>query len=324
MEVIFLGTSSGTPTRTRNVSAIAVRRKQAKSWCMVDCGEGTQHQILKSELSLMHLEAILITHVHGDHCFGLPGLLSSATMLGRKKKLIIVAPAAVKEFVTSAQKVSEARMSYDLDFIDVEKYAQENISQAFNIEIIELSHRVPSYAYALTEKVITRKLDTKKLITHDVSKVHWSKLQKKENVTLENGSSIDCQDYLLPPRQARKIIISGDNDRPGLLAASATATEIKAQLVIHEATYTQVIADKVGPGPQHSSAKQVAEFAEQVGLKNLILTHFSPRYKDGVGIGSIEEIETEARKYFSGNLLLAEDMAIFALELDGDVKRVGK
>ena len=86
MELTFLGTSSGTPTRTRNVSAMAIKRANSKDWYLVDCGEGTQHQVLRTSLSLQRLRAIFITHVHGDHCYGLPGLLASAAMAGRTEE----------------------------------------------------------------------------------------------------------------------------------------------------------------------------------------------------------------------------------------------
>jgi len=84
MELIFLGTSSGTPTKSRNVSAVAIKKQNNKSWYLIDCGEGTQHQILRTKLSLLHLNTICITHIHGDHCYGLPGLFASASMDTRK------------------------------------------------------------------------------------------------------------------------------------------------------------------------------------------------------------------------------------------------
>ncbi|WP_089730915.1 MBL fold metallo-hydrolase [Modicisalibacter muralis] len=92
MEIIFLGTSAGVPTQARNVSATAVKKRNAKGWYLVDCGEGTQQRVLHTKLSLNRLEAILITHTHGDHCYGLPGLLASASMAGRERSLTIAAP----------------------------------------------------------------------------------------------------------------------------------------------------------------------------------------------------------------------------------------
>jgi len=112
MEITLLGTSSGTPTKTRNVSGTAIRKANSKSWYLVDCGEGTQHQILRTNLSLNHLQTIFITHIHGDHCYGLPGLLASAALSGRTVPLTIVGPRAINDFFTAIQKTTQLRLSY--------------------------------------------------------------------------------------------------------------------------------------------------------------------------------------------------------------------
>jgi len=114
MEIVFLGTSSGVPTKTRNVSATVVKRQDKKAWFLVDCGEGTQHQILHTKLALNHLSAIFITHVHGDHCFGLPGLLASASMSGRTEPITVIAPTEIKSFILSSQKVSDTFLTFEL------------------------------------------------------------------------------------------------------------------------------------------------------------------------------------------------------------------
>ncbi|WP_444997439.1 MBL fold metallo-hydrolase [Aliikangiella sp. IMCC44359] len=99
MELIFLGTSSGVPTKNRNVSGLAIKMQKNKHWYLVDCGEATQHQILHTKLSIKYLEAIFITHVHGDHCYGLPGLLASMSMAGKTEMLTIVAPKNIEKMI---------------------------------------------------------------------------------------------------------------------------------------------------------------------------------------------------------------------------------
>ena len=315
MELIFLGTSSGTPTKTRNVSGAAIRLKDSKKWCLVDCGEGTQHQILRTNLSLSNLQAIYITHVHGDHSFGLPGLLASASMSGRTEKLEIIGPKDLQEFLDVAVSSSQMKFPYAIEFIDVETIKEFHVTDNFLVEFIELSHRVQSFAYGFYEKNLSRKLNTKKLAEHGISAGPvWGKIQNGENVNLQDGREIQAQDYLLEQEKPRKIIISGDNDTPELLFESAKS----ANVLVHESTYTQEVADKVGPGPQHSSAKSIAQFSQSVGVENLILTHFSPRYQDSEdSTPSIREIESEAREFYKANLFLANDLDVYQLDKNG-------
>ena len=317
MEFVFLGTSSGAPTKTRNVAGLAIKKAGSKSWYLVDCGEGTQHQILHTNLSLNHLEAICITHVHGDHCFGLPGLIASATMSGRTKTLTIICPSALKSYIQMALEISESRLSYDIDIHDVESLSEID-SHDFSIQISELSHRVPSFSYHFLEKNIKARLDVEKLKQEGIpSGPLWGKLQTEESVTLANGEIVMSAEYFLPPRKARKIIIAGDNDNPELLAEYAK----QADVLVHEATFTDAISEKVGKGPQHSTAKSVAQFAESVDLPYLVLTHFSARYQDDSENtrGSIVEIENEAKDYYSGRLFLAKDFDKFHLDMDGQL-----
>jgi ribonuclease Z len=129
---------------------------------------------------------------------------------------------------------------------------------------------------------------------------------------------LHARDYLLPPRKRRKIIFGGDNDTPELLAAEAR----DADVLVHEATYTEEILHKVGPGPQHCSARRVARFASDANVPNLVLTHFSPRYQqDGAGL-SMADIAAEAREVYEGRLFLADDLDRYALDRKSVLARV--
>ena len=123
MELQFLGTSSGTPTRSRNLSALALRTESSRQWCLIDCGEATQHRILRTSLSLMTLRAIFITHIHGDHCYGLPGVLASAGMLNRSEALSIIGPPSIGRFIDCVLETTELRLPYPVQFISVEALA---------------------------------------------------------------------------------------------------------------------------------------------------------------------------------------------------------
>jgi ribonuclease Z len=320
MEILFLGTSSGAPTRDRNVSGAALRRHQSRRWYLIDCGEATQHRLLVTPLSINSLHAIFITHVHGDHCYGLPGLLGSAAMAGRTEPLWIVAPREIQEFLEVVQRTTQLRLTFPLHFKSVEDQSQAFPTLDFDVEAVELSHRVPSYAYAFTEIHQQRELDAQKLRAVGLPPGPlWGQLRRGIDVELADGRKLAAADFFLPPRRSRKVIIAGDNDTPELLRNAA----VGADLLVHEATYTADIAKKVGAGPGHSYAAAVAQFAAAARIPSLILTHFSARYQRDPNVSpSITDIEAEARESYHGNLFLANDLDVFLVDRTGSVSRV--
>ena len=319
MELLFLGTSAGVPTRSRNVAALAVRKRNAKAWYLVDCGEGTQQQVLRTPLSLNRLEAILITHVHGDHCYGLPGLLSSASMTGRERPLTIVAPARIRAFLEAIQATTGLHLTFAIDFIAVEDLAEPVVLPDFAVEAAALSHGVASYGYAFTERGVERKLDIAGLEAAGVTRGPlWGRIAKGEDVTLDNGLLVRGEDFLLPQRRARKLVVGGDNDTPALLDELCNGADV----LVHEATYDRAVVERLGTDNQHSTAATVAGFGQHKRLANLVLTHFSPRYRyDRDATPSIGDIEHEARSYYRGNLFLANDFDLYRLSRDGVLTR---
>ncbi len=315
MEFTFLGTSAGSPTRVRNVTGLALRHGGLRNWYLIDCGEGTQHQLLRTSCTLHRLRAIFITHVHGDHTYGLPGLLSTASMAGREEALSIIAPPGVRTFVETTLQATDSKLKFPLHFFNSEEAGQVWADDAFAVSTVALSHRVPCRAFVFTEKNLPRALLTEKLQADGIAaSAHWGELQRGRDVQLEDGRVLRSQDYVSITQTPRRVVVAGDNDDPPLLAEACR----DAHLLIHEATYTQEVSDRVGPAPQHSSAAQVARFAESVGLPNLVLTHFSARYQfNGRGGHHIDEIAEEARQYYSGTLHLARDLDSYSLDRNG-------
>lgn len=319
MDLLFLGTSSGTPTRQRNVSGLAFIEETGKRWYLIDCGEGTQHQVLRTPLSLHDLQAIFITHVHGDHCYGLPGLLASAGMMGRRATLEIIAPEGIEGWVRHALSMSQTHLPFELAFSRTESLGEWS-GHAVRVSTVELSHRVPSYGYRFTEARPDPRLNIDRLTLHGIpAGPLWGQLARGRDVE-HDGRLLRSDDYLIFNRQPRRIVIAGDNDAPELLRDACD----EADALVHEATYTEAIAANGKADYGHSTAASIARFAESAGLPHLLLTHFSARYQaDARRTPSLADLRAEATAHYGGRLFLAEDFARYRLGRDGQLNLIG-
>lgn len=315
MDLLFLGTSSGVPTRWRNVSGLALLEESGKGWYLIDCGEGTQHQLLRTPLTLHGLRAIFITHVHGDHCYGLPGLLASAGMARRQEPLDIIAPEGIESWVQATFAMSRTALPFELRFHAVEQLSRWSTRQV-HVEACPLSHRIPSYGYRFTEARPDPQLAIDRLERDGIPRGPlWGQLAQGVDVEHE-GRLLRSEDYLNFGRPPRRFVIGGDNDRPDLLTNFCQS----AHVLVHEATYTDALIGATGSPFGHSTAAQVAAFAQQASLPNLVLTHFSARYQPGSKRGhSIEEIRAEAIAHYQGRLFLAEDFLRLHLDRNGEL-----
>jgi len=316
LKLSFLGTSSGVPTKNRNVTALAIQTCLNRDWWLVDCGEATQHRLQHTPLSVHDLAGICITHIHGDHSYGLPGLLASASMTGRTRPLILIAPRAVKDWVDATLLHTELFLTFPLVFVDLAGGKQVHQEPGLRIEQYLLSHRVPSVGFRFTVETIKWKLDGAALRARGVPPgPDWGRLQAGEDVHLPDGSLLAAKDFREARHDHAIAVIGGDNDTPSLLWDACEG----AGLLVHEATYTEAGLLKVGPGRGHSSAADVARFATERGLPNLILTHFSPRYDTPEGMS---QVEADARRHFSDTLFLAHDFAQYELDAAGHLVSV--
>ena len=312
MDLLFLGTSAGVPTKARNVSATAVIEASGSQWYLVDCGEGTQHQLLRTPLSIRDLRGVFITHVHGDHCFGLPGLLASAGMSGRTQPLDLILPAALHDWLRLGLAASDTFLPFELRLLAVEQLT-DWCSDTLRVSTVQLSHRVPSVGYVFTELNPEPRLDVQRLDAEGIPRGPlWGELAKGHSGE-HAGRVLHGRDYLRASRPARKVIVCGDNDSPELLAEVAKGADV----LVHEATFTQPIIERSGATFGHSSAAQVARFAETAGVRNLVLTHFSARYQpDPRRSPCIDDVREEALAQYSGNLTLARDLQRYRIGRD--------
>ncbi|MHA0855285.1 ribonuclease Z [Paenibacillus sp. CMAA1364] len=305
MELLFLGTNAGVPTLQRNVTSIALRLFEERScFWLFDCGESTQHQILKSSLRLSKLEKIFITHLHGDHLFGLPGLLASRSNQGGISPLTVYGPHGIKEYIDTTMRLSQSRMDYVLDVVEHSGGVVFE-DETFAVHADLLTHRIDSFGYRVVEKDRTGTLDLSLLQSYGIRPGPiYGKIKRGESIILDSGEIIRPQDVLGLPKKGRVVTILGDT-RP---CASIATLANHADVLVHESTYLHEMVDTAHEY-YHSTTIQAAEAARNSGAKMLILTHFSSRYKDMQQLGLLLD---EAKSIFP-NTLLAEEFTIFPI-----------
>ncbi|MCK5110326.1 MAG: MBL fold metallo-hydrolase [Arcobacteraceae bacterium] len=323
MTITFFGTSAGKPTKQRNLSAIALRYEQKNEWYLIDCGEATQHQIMKSDYRLGKLTKIFITHLHGDHCYGLPGLLSSRIMENISTPLEIYGPKGIKEYLENIKKLTKIKL---LDYTEIIEICDKSDSTSchedngtkfnfdtFDVEVISLDHGITTFAYCFFEHISNGSIDVKGLESIGImSGKIYGDLKKGKTVLLNDGTKIEPKEFLLEPIRGRRVIIAGDNCKPDILGDRLNNLD----LLVHEATFTQEVFENLEEKVKHTTAKQLAIAAQNGGVKNLIATHISPRYiKNPAKLqNDINLLDKEIEKYFKGNYFIANDFDAFLLD----------
>ena len=304
MDFVFLGTGAGVPAKARNVSAIALQLLEERGavW-LFDCGEATQHQILRTPVKPRRIEKIFITHLHGDHIYGLPGLLGSRSFQGGTERLDIYGPAGIREFVETALRVSGTHLKYELCFTETDGGTVFEDDQ-FRVLAEPLDHGIFSLGYRVEEKDRPGTLLADKLRAEGVSPGPiYSELKSGKDVTLVDGRRLISADYLGAPQKGRVITILGDtwpNAGSGKLA-------LDADYLVHEATFSAE-EEEMARSYFHSTTVQAARTALQCGVRNLILTHISSRY----AAEDAEQLLAEARDIFP-ETVMAEDLLMIKI-----------
>ena len=305
MQVTFLGTSSGVPTRARNVSAVAVRLAQRSELWLFDCGEGTQHQFLRSDLRLSQLRRIFITHMHGDHVFGLPGLLASLGLSGSSGGVDLYGPDPLESYLEGVLRTSSTRIGYPLEVHQVRSAAEANRivfeDADLTVRATPLHHRVPAYAYRVEEKPKPGRFDINKAQELAIPPGPvYAALKRGETVTLEDGRRIDGRTLCGPERAGASLVYCTDT----VFCEAAVSLAKGADLLIHESTFSHAEADMAFQR-QHSTSTMAAQTAAEAGVGQLVLTHLSPRYAPGNAV-TADDLLAEAKAIFP-NTVLAKD-----------------
>ena len=292
MQITFLGTSSGVPTRSRNVSSVALRLPQRAELWLFDCGEGTQHQVLRSDLKISQLTRIFITHMHGDHIFGLMGLLASCGLAGNVQRIDIYGPPGLNEYLQAASRYSHTHFSYPIKVHTVTSGLIYE-DKEFSVYCGALHHRITAFGYRVVEKNRPGRFDVEKAQRLQIPPGRvYGQLKRGEVVTLEDGRVINGADLCGDTEVGRKLAYCTDT----VYCDGAVELAQDADVLIHEATFAHKDADMAFQR-LHSTSTMAAQTALAAEAHRLIITHFSPRYTPGNPV-EFRDLLKEARAIF--------------------------
>ncbi|MFQ5758134.1 MAG: ribonuclease Z [Candidatus Bathyarchaeia archaeon] len=274
LSVIFLGTAASIPTPQRSLPAIAIRRKG--ELILFDCGEGTQRQMIHAGAGFHRKTNVFITHMHGDHMLGLPGLIQTMSLLDRRRKLEIYGPTGIKAFVEAIRQTVQFTLTFSIEVHEIEEAGLVCEEKEYEVHATWANHVIPGLAYALVERPRPGRFYPEKAKALGVPEgPFWSRLQQGSAVELSNGRVVKPEAVMGPPRPGRKIVYTGDT-RP---SKSLVKLAENADLLIHDATFDDELSEKAREDG-HSTASQAAETAKKACAKRLVLVHVSARYKE--------------------------------------------
>ncbi len=271
---------------------------------MFDCGESTQRQMMQAKVSFHKKLKVFLTHLHGDHVLGLPGVLQTMALMDRKEPVAVYGPPGIKDFLLCAKETLKFGLTFPVEISEILSEGIILDEEEYSVEAARSNHAVDSYAYAFIEKPRPGKFYPKKALTLGVPEGElWSKLQGGEEIKMADDRVVKPSDVMGPLRAGRKIVYTGDT-RPFEGFAKFAAG---ADLVIHDCTFDDSLSEKAALDG-HSTPSQAAGQAKAAGAKRLVLTHISARYPDA------SVLLEQAKKVFA-HTMLAEDFMELELPL---------
>lgn len=299
MKLNILGCYAATPRTLTNPTSQVLEIKN--HLFLIDCGEGTQVQLRKNKIKFSRIDHIFISHLHGDHFFGLPGLISTLRLLGRDKELHIYGPVGIKQGITLMLKLGDSWTNYPLIFHELDSKRPELIFEDENVsvETIPLEHRVYTNGFLFREKIGERKLNIEKVAKYKVDKAYFRNIKKGKDVISEDGTLIPNKLLTLDPPAPKSYAFCSDTVyRPEIVPQI-----MQVDALYHESTFLQS-EEHLTEKTKHATAKEAASIAKSADVGALLLGHYSTRYK------SIEYFKKEAEEIFP-NVLLADDGKVF-------------
>lgn len=287
LHLVFLGTAGATPTVERGCPGILLVRGGER--ILVDCGEGTQRQLMRS-VGLARIGTVLLTHMHGDHYLGLPGLLKTYSLLGREEPLVLLGPSGLYETLRDAERlIGKPRFPFVVEEV---KDGSVLEGAGYVLKTAPTEHGLPGLAWCLEEHQRPGAFHPERAIALGVaSGPDFGRLQRGEAVVSADGRQVRPEEVMDAPRRARKIVVTGDT-RPTCTVVSLAQG---ASVLVHDATFGSSESDRALE-TGHSTAREAAEVAEAAGVGTLVLTHVSSRH-------SWRELRDEARAVFPNSVL---------------------
>jgi len=295
LKLTILGCYAATPrTLTNPTSQVLEIRNRL---FLIDCGEGTQVQLRKNKIKFSKINHIFISHLHGDHLYGLIGTISTFSLLGRTTDLHIYGPKGIKELILLQLKLTESWTTYSLFFHELESKESEVIFEDNKVIVktIPLKHRVYTNGFLFQEKPAERKLNVEAVQHYNVHVAYYQKIKNGGNVTLDDGTVIENEKLTFDPEPPKSYAFCSDTVYNEDVIPIIENTDV----LYHESTFLESEAP-LALKTLHSTAKQAAKIALKANVKYLVLGHYSTRY-DG-----IERFKEEAEEIFP-NVLLGDD-----------------
>jgi len=286
-----LGANSALPTRDRFPSSFILAYKQSR--ILIDCGEGSQIKMAEYKIKRSKIDHIFISHMHGDHVFGLPGFLNSLTLSGRKKAIYLYGPTALKTYIDAVIAATGGHLGYELCYhlLDTDEVTDLGMVCGLQVKAVPLQHRIPTYGYSFTEVMSEYNIDPLKIKAHNLPRSEILLAKSGQDIERENDT-IAYQDVTLPPREMRSMAYCSDTVYdPSIVPAIKGST-----LLYHEATYLEELRDKARER-MHSTTTEAATIAEMAKVDTLVIGHYSSRYVD------VNPLLKEAQKVFDNTML---------------------
>jgi len=300
--VVFLGTGGSVPTVKRSLPGLVLRLP--RELLMFDCGEGVQRQMVKAKVGFHRLSKIFVSHLHGDHVLGLPGLLQTMALLGRERKLEVYGPEGIAGFLECVRESLQFGLTFTVEIREICGDGVVCEEEKYVVEAVRSNHVVEGWSFAFVEKPRAGRFYPEKARKLGVPEGElWSRLQRGVAVELAGGRVVQPEEVMGSMRKGRKIVYSGDTKPFEAFVGFAASADV----VVHESTFDDALAEKAEVDG-HSTPSQAALQAKRAEAKKLILTHISARYPDA---GLLLE---QAQKVFE-NTVVAEDFLVLELPL---------